>query len=476
MSDYHLSSNYETASIKTFFDSTSSAILRSVRMKLFDRTLLIKCSWKHLVRQVILLSEWDVRVWNIIGWRSLENSFVVFCFFWNLAQKSTSNFQCQSDPNYKWSTFRIRHILDSFFFSTYTIKNSFHSDSFFTESQRVWKEHSRVEVVIQAVVRRNSFEIFSVRARDVFCRNLLVGVTPLMTPNRLYTRKYMSVTVFHNSSWEFARATAQCNNRVHADCTSGKWGMRSTRTNLSWWETCSGWPGGVPRILTLLSHKRCIYSTSPYARLLRNLIGLSSPRNHKLRIESQFGSKSWLDPSMLPQSSFQQCENHSHPVGQANRRVAVVPCVALPSRLPLPASAFMQMWSFSPVSAIRGPGKAGSQWRAQPRICREEGESPTVLCAKLVVLASEVAGRWSEETIAFFRHLAKARAREEPIILKKGGRGMAREVVFSVRRSTREQEGVDGETSSVHNVLSDWRFAGFDLAAWATSRARVVRV
>ena len=61
--------------------------------------------------------------------------------------------------------------------------------------------------------------------------------------------------------------------------------------------------------------------------------------------------------------------------------------------------------------------------------------------AKLVVLAGEVAGRWSEETIAFIRHLAIARARVEPNYhpQEEGGTRMAHEVVFSVRvcRSTR---------------------------------------
>ena len=35
--------------------------------------------------------------------------------------------------------------------------------------------------------------------------------------------------------------------------------------------------------------------------------------------------------------------------------------------------------------------------------------------ARLVVLAGEVGGRWSDETQAFLRQLAKARARSEPV-------------------------------------------------------------
>ena len=36
--------------------------------------------------------------------------------------------------------------------------------------------------------------------------------------------------------------------------------------------------------------------------------------------------------------------------------------------------------------------------------------------ARLVVLAGEVGGRWSEETQAFLRQLAKAKARSEPVL------------------------------------------------------------
>ena len=49
---------------------------------------------------------------------------------------------------------------------------------------------------------------------------------------------------------------------------------------------------------------------------------------------------------------------------------------------------------------------------------RRRKERTCVRPARLVVLA-DVAGRWSEETVSFIRHLAKARARGEPIILKK---------------------------------------------------------
>ena len=97
--------------------------------------------------------------------------------------------------------------------------------------------------------------------------------------------------------------------------------------------------------------------------------------------------------------------------------------------------------------------------------------------AKLVVLAGEVAGRWSEETIAFIRHLGKAWARVEPIILRKRAEQgwrmrwcslLACAAARAFESSLLEQRvprGVDGETPNVHSVLCDWRFAGFDLAA-----------
>ena len=49
--------------------------------------------------------------------------------------------------------------------------------------------------------------------------------------------------------------------------------------------------------------------------------------------------------------------------------------------------------------------------------------------ARLVVLAGEVAGRWSEETKSFIRHLAKAKARGEPPLMR---RRMASAMDFSI--------------------------------------------
>ena len=56
--------------------------------------------------------------------------------------------------------------------------------------------------------------------------------------------------------------------------------------------------------------------------------------------------------------------------------------------------------------------------------------------ARLVVIAGEVAGRWSEEAASFLRHLAKAKSRCEPAILKKRGRtGLA--VAFGIHAGVR---------------------------------------
>ena len=97
--------------------------------------------------------------------------------------------------------------------------------------------------------------------------------------------------------------------------------------------------------------------------------------------------------------------------------------------------------------------------------------------ARLVVLAGDVAGRWSEETVPFIRHLAKARARGEPTILKKRAEqawrmrwccllACAAACAFAASLLQRRGPGgADGETPSVHHVVNDWRFASLDLAA-----------
>ena len=97
--------------------------------------------------------------------------------------------------------------------------------------------------------------------------------------------------------------------------------------------------------------------------------------------------------------------------------------------------------------------------------------------ARLVVLAGDVAGRWSEETVSFIRPLAKARVRGEPTILKKRAEqawrmrwccllacAAARAFAASLLER-RGPGGADGETPSVHHVVNDWRFASLDLPA-----------
>ena len=97
--------------------------------------------------------------------------------------------------------------------------------------------------------------------------------------------------------------------------------------------------------------------------------------------------------------------------------------------------------------------------------------------ARLVVLAGDVAARWSEETVSFIRHLAKAWALGEPTILKKrAGQAwrmrwcclLACAAARAFAASLLERRGpcgADGETPSVYHVVNDWRFASLDLAA-----------
>ena len=97
--------------------------------------------------------------------------------------------------------------------------------------------------------------------------------------------------------------------------------------------------------------------------------------------------------------------------------------------------------------------------------------------AKLVVLACEVGGRWSLEAVSFIRHLAKARARAEPAVLKRraeqgwrlrwcGLLACAAARAFAASLLERlVHGGADGDTPSVHQVLNECRFVGLGLAA-----------
>ena len=69
--------------------------------------------------------------------------------------------------------------------------------------------------------------------------------------------------------------------------------------------------------------------------------------------------------------------------------------------------------------------------------------------ARLVVIAGEVARRWSEEAVSFLRHLAKARSRCEPAILQ-GRAGLAVALGFDagVRHGPRVRPVFVGKTSS----------------------------
>ena len=102
--------------------------------------------------------------------------------------------------------------------------------------------------------------------------------------------------------------------------------------------------------------------------------------------------------------------------------------------------------------------------RTYPELTGEGGRD------KLVVLAAEVGGRWSEETALFLRALAKARAQESPQLLQ--GRVTAAYVrrwsallACSLARSftlslfeQRPVPSVGVDVPSVHEVLREARF------------------
>ena len=96
--------------------------------------------------------------------------------------------------------------------------------------------------------------------------------------------------------------------------------------------------------------------------------------------------------------------------------------------------------------------------------------------ARLVVLALETGGRWSDEALAFVRLLARAKVRSEPRILKKRveqawrlrwlsmlGCAAARALAASLLE-LRSSGGVDGPTPLSHEVEGDHRYSGLDLS------------
>ena len=106
--------------------------------------------------------------------------------------------------------------------------------------------------------------------------------------------------------------------------------------------------------------------------------------------------------------------------------------------------------------------------RAKERTCPElTGEEER---ARLVVLAAEVGGRWSEETALFLGALAKARAQESPQLLqgrvsaayiRRWSALLACSLVRSFTLSLLEQRpvpSVGADIPSVHEVLREARF------------------
>ena len=90
--------------------------------------------------------------------------------------------------------------------------------------------------------------------------------------------------------------------------------------------------------------------------------------------------------------------------------------------------------------------------------------------AKLVVLAGEVAGRWSAETVTFIRLMAEAKSRSEPSLLRRRaecawrlrwcsmlGCAAARACSLLDRRPN---GGGDGDTPTLADVLQEHRHAG----------------
>ena len=80
--------------------------------------------------------------------------------------------------------------------------------------------------------------------------------------------------------------------------------------------------------------------------------------------------------------------------------------------------------------------------------------------ARLVVLASEVGGRWSEESRDFLRQLAKAKTRSAPRAIRGHNIGFVAEPVRlpSLLLERRGGLGVDGPTPASHDVEWEARY------------------
>ena len=89
--------------------------------------------------------------------------------------------------------------------------------------------------------------------------------------------------------------------------------------------------------------------------------------------------------------------------------------------------------------------------------------------SKLLVLAVEVGGRWSEKTRMFLSSLARAKVRGENPLLRKRVQQAWRlrwaallscTTACAVASSLLELPGADGDTPAQHDVEQDFRFAG----------------
>ena len=92
----------------------------------------------------------------------------------------------------------------------------------------------------------------------------------------------------------------------------------------------------------------------------------------------------------------------------------------------------------------------------------------------MVVLAFEVGGRWSEESLTFIRLLAKAKSRAAPAVLQQSVRAafhhrwtgilaVAAQRAFAASLLDLPMEdalGVDGDTPPLEHILGDARLLG----------------
>ena len=112
-------------------------------------------------------------------------------------------------------------------------------------------------------------------------------------------------------------------------------------------------------------------------------------------------------------------------------------------------------------------GAALRQARRKERVCPELSGAHGR--ARLVVLANEVGGRWSLETQAFLRQLARAKSREEPpnfrtrwtwrwsmILACASARAFAQSLL-----ENRAAQGFGGPTPTIAEVIGESRYVGF---------------